>query len=114
MLETWVDIILKLGLPTGLVLIFLFLIVRYINKKDSQNRIDTKEQIKNVREDAKEQIKTLREEHAEDRQLFKDSIKNFETAVNEFKCVQKETNTIKCDIVEVKNDLLIIKTKMDK
>lgn len=114
MLETWVDIVIKLGLPTALVLIFLFLIVRYINKKDSQNRIDTKEQIKNVREDAKEQIKILREDNQEDKALFRASINNFETAVQEFKKVQQETNSIKCDIAEVKSDLLIIKTKMDK
>ena len=103
MLETWVDIVVKLGLPTALVLILLFLIVRYINKKDKQ-----------VREDTKEQISILRAENKEDKKIFNKSVECFQNAVEEFKKEQQETNSIKCDITEMKSDLLIIKTKIEK
>jgi len=100
-ISTMTEVITNLGFPIGLVLIFLVLIVKYINK---QNKI--------TREDTKEQIGILRQENKEDKKLFRDSIDCFQIAVQEFKSVQKETNFIKTDITEIKQDLLIIKTKM--
>ena len=76
---------------------------KYINKKDEQNR-----------EDTKEQIKELREENKEDKRLFQSAIDSFNVSVIEFKNVQQETNSIKSDLIEVKQDLIIIKDKVNK
>jgi hypothetical protein len=115
------DLLKTFGLPTALLFGLAFFVIKYINKKDNENREDTKEQIQHVREDAKEQIKVLREEHNEDRVLFREAIDNFQIAVQEFKNSQQETVSIKGDLVEVKGDLvevkqdlLVIKTKMEK
>jgi hypothetical protein len=102
-ISTMTEVITNLGFPIGLVLIFLVLIVKYINK---QNKI--------TREDTKEQISILRQENKEDKQLFKSAIDSFNISVQEFRSVQQETIDIKGDLKEVKQDLLIIKTKMDK
>ncbi|GKX65848.1 hypothetical protein [Inconstantimicrobium mannanitabidum] len=92
----------QLGFPIAITLILIYLIVRYVNKKD-----------KMLREDTKEQINLLRKENKEDKKLFELAINSFNVAVCEFKNVQQETNTIKNDMIEVKNDLLIIKTKIE-
>lgn len=76
---------------------------QYINKKDEQNRLDTKEQ-----------IKELKDENKEDKRLFQSAIDSFNISVQEFKSVQTETNTIKDDLREVKKDLIIIKDKIEK
>lgn len=102
-INTMTEVITNLGFPIGLVLIFLVLIVRYINKKDRLTR-----------EDTKEQIALLREDNKEDKKLFQSSIDSFQIAVQEFKSVQLETTSIKGDITEIKQDLLVIKTKMEK
>lgn len=91
------------GFPIALVLILLYYIVRYINKKDTQNR-----------EDTREQIQTLRDENREDKKLFQSAIESFNTSVQSFEKVQQETISIKGDIGEIKQDLLVIKTKIDK
>ncbi|OOM79480.1 hypothetical protein CLPUN_16260 [Clostridium puniceum] len=76
---------------------------RYINKKDKENRDDTREQ-----------ISSLKKENKEDKKLFQSAIDSFNTSVQEFKAVQTETNSIKSDLIEVKSDLLIIKNNMSK
>ena len=91
------------GFPIALVIILLYFIIQYINKKDTQNR-----------EDTKQQIADLREENKEEKRLFQSAINSFDVAVREFKNVQQETTSIKSDLVEVKQDLLVIKTKMNK
>jgi septal ring factor EnvC (AmiA/AmiB activator) len=96
-------LITNLGFPIALVLILLYFIIKYINKKDEQNR-----------EDTKQQISALRRENKEDKKLFESAINSFNISVQEFKKVQQETTSIKSDLVEVKQDLLIIKTKMEK
>lgn len=75
---------------------------KYINKIAEESRKDTKEQ-----------IAELKEENKEDKKLFQSAIDNFGVAVQEFRSVQLETIGIKGDIKEVKQDLLIIKNKMD-
>lgn len=92
-----------LGFPIALVLILLYYIIKYINKKDTQNR-----------EDTRDQIQSLRDENKEDKQLFQSAINSFNASVKSFEKVQQETVSIKGDIVEIKQDLLVIKTKIDK
>lgn len=75
---------------------------KYINKKDEENRQDTKQQ-----------IRELKDENKEDKKLFQSAIDSFNVSVQEFKNVQQETVGIKSDLVEVKQDLLIIKNKID-
>lgn len=92
-----------LGFPIALVLILLYYIVKYINKKDTQNR-----------EDTREQIQALRDENKEDKKLFQSAIESFNVSVKSFEKVQQETVSIKGDIGEIKQDLLVIKTKIDR
>lgn len=91
------------GFPIALVLILLYYIVKYINKKDTQNR-----------EDTREQIQALRDENKEDKKLFQSAIDSFNASVKSFEKVQQETISIKGDIGEIKQDLLVIKTKIDR
>ena len=91
------------GFPIALVLILLYYIVKYINKKDTQNR-----------EDTRDQIQALRDENKEDKKLFQSAIESFNVSVKSFEKVQQETVSIKGDIGEIKQDLLVIKTKIDR
>lgn len=75
---------------------------KYINKKDEQNRQDTKEQ-----------ILELRKENKEEKNLFRSSIDSFNKAIDEFKNVQKETNTINSKITTIEKDISEIKTKIE-
>jgi hypothetical protein len=99
----WGSLVGQLGFPIAVTLILLYLIVRYINKKD-----------KMLREDTKEQINLLRKENKEDKKLFSNAINSFNVAVTEFKNVQTETTSIKDKLSNMEQDILVIKTKMDK
>jgi hypothetical protein len=61
-----------------------------------------------------ENMKNLNPENKEDKKLFQSAIESFNTSVQSFEKVQQETVSIKGDIGEIKQDLLIIKTKIDK
>lgn len=105
-LDDMSKVVSTVGFPITMVLILIggfIALFKYINQKDKQNR-----------EDTKEQIKVLRDENKEDKVLFRDAIKQFESSVKEFKSVNREMTGIKDDIKDVKQDILVIKTKMEK
>lgn len=102
-ISSMAEVVQNLGFPIGLVLIFLVLIVRYINKKDKENRADTKEQ-----------IAILREENKEDKKIFDGTVSSFNKAIAEFKTVNSNMVSIECKLNTIEQDITVIKTKMDK
>jgi septal ring factor EnvC (AmiA/AmiB activator) len=102
-ISTMTEVITNLGFPIGLVLIFLVLMVRYINKKD-----------KLTREDTKEQIGILRQENKEDKDIFNKTVCSFNKAISEFQAVNNNMSSIECKLNTIEQDITVIKTKMDK
>lgn len=101
--DSMTNLVQNLGFPIGLVLIFLVLIVRYINKKD-----------KLTREDFKEQIVILRKDNKEDKDIFNKTVCSFNKAISEFQTVNNNMSSIQCKLENIEKDVTEIKSKIEK